>query len=59
MPVINAPTMPNTASAAHAVEVKTTPTVGAGREVMDTAGANATSAAQTFEQRCSQETGSH
>jgi hypothetical protein len=57
--IINAPTATNSATAAHAAEAKTAATVGAGREVMVTAGANATSAANTFEQRVTQETGTH
>lgn len=43
----------------NTLEVRVTATVGAGRESMTGAGANATSAAHTFEGRAAQELGTH
>ena len=53
MPIVNAPTAPNTGG----FESKVTPTVGAGRESTDTKGQNLNSAGNLFEQRCQQEAG--
>lgn len=55
MPIVNAPTAPNTGG----FESKVTPTVGAGRESTDTKGQNLNSAGNLFEQRCQQEAGTH
>ena len=61
MPILNqSPTDDvNAGSAANLFEQRVTPTVGAGREVMKMAGQNATSPANAFEARCSQEVGTH
>lgn len=56
MPVKNKPSFTTTVSA---LEARTVATVGAGREVMTGASSNATSPANTFEGRITQETGTH
>jgi len=56
MSVKNAPTFKFSVST-H--ETRVAATVGSGREVMKAAGTNATSPANTFEQRITQESGTH